>query len=46
VPEEFDFVIPLSQINLLPDLMQVNVFEPTTDLLPTFEHLAPALAAA
>jgi hypothetical protein len=26
--------------------MQVKVFAPTTDLLPTFEHLAPALAAA
>jgi hypothetical protein len=41
-----DFALPLFQINLLPDLMQVNVFEPTTDLLPNFEHLAPALAAA
>jgi hypothetical protein len=26
--------------------MQVKVFAPTTDLLPTFVHLAPALAAA
>jgi hypothetical protein len=26
--------------------MQVKVFAPTTDLTPTFEHFAPALAAA
>jgi len=26
--------------------MQVKVFAPTTDLLPTFVHFAPALAAA
>jgi hypothetical protein len=38
--------IPLFQINLVPDFMQVKVFAPTTDLLPTFVHLAPALAAA
>jgi hypothetical protein len=38
--------IPLFQTNFFPDLMQVKVFAPTTDLLPTFVHLAPALAAA
>jgi hypothetical protein len=36
----------LFQTNLFPDFMQVKVFAPTTDLLPTFEHFAPALAAA
>ena len=41
-----DCEAPLSQINLFPDFIHVKVFEPTTDLLPTFEHLAPALAAA
>jgi hypothetical protein len=38
--------IPLSQTNLLPDLMQVKVLVPTTDLMPTLVHLAPALAEA
>jgi hypothetical protein len=41
-----DCEAPLSQINLVPDFMQVKVFAPTTDLLPTFEHFAPDLAAA
>jgi hypothetical protein len=40
------FVLPLSQTNFVPDFMQVKVFAPTTDLLPTFVHFAPALAAA
>jgi hypothetical protein len=41
-----DCEAPLSQINLVPDFMQVKVFAPTTDLTPTFVHFAPALAAA
>jgi hypothetical protein len=36
---------PLFQTNFLPDLMQVNVLFPTTDLVPTLVHLAPALVA-
>jgi hypothetical protein len=38
--------IPLFQTNFFPDLMQVKVFAPTTDVTPIFEHFAPALAAA
>jgi hypothetical protein len=46
-PEEVFFVsTPLFQTNFLPDLIQVKVFAPTTDLTPTFWHFAPALAAA
>jgi hypothetical protein len=37
---------PLFQSNFLPDLTQVNVLFPTIDLIPTFVHLAPALAEA
>jgi hypothetical protein len=37
--------LPLSQTNFLPDLIQVKVLFPTTDLLPTLVHLAPALVA-
>jgi hypothetical protein len=37
---------PLFQTNFFPDFMQVKVFAPTTDLIPTFEHFAPALVAA
>jgi hypothetical protein len=38
--------IPLFQTNFLPDLMQVYVLFPATDLMPTLVHLAPAFAAA
>jgi hypothetical protein len=41
-----DVELPLFQINFFPDLIHVKVFEPTTDSMPTFEHLAPGLAAA
>jgi hypothetical protein len=37
---------PLSQTNFLPLLTQVNVLFPTTDLMPTLVHLAPALVVA
>jgi hypothetical protein len=37
--------VPLAQINRLPVLTQVNVLFPTTDLVPTLAHLAPALVA-
>jgi len=37
--------IPLFQTNFFPDLMQVKVLFPTTDLIPTLVHLAPALVA-
>jgi hypothetical protein len=37
---------PLFQTNFFPDLMQVKVFAPTTDLIPTFEQVPPALVAA
>jgi hypothetical protein len=37
--------VPLLQINPLPVLTQVNVLFPTTDLLPTLVHLAPAFVA-
>ena len=35
-----------SHISFFPDFIQVKVFVPTRDLLPAFEHVAPALAAA
>jgi hypothetical protein len=41
-----DLLTPLSQANFFPDLMQVKVLLPVTDLIPTLVHLAPALAAA
>ena len=37
---------PLFQINLLPDLTQVNFFPADIDVAPAFEHLAPAFTAA
>ena len=39
-------ITPLFQIVFLPDLMQVKVLFPTTEVIPAFEHLAPALVAA
>jgi hypothetical protein len=39
-------VLSLFQTNFLPDLMQVKVLFPTTDLMPTLVHLAPAFTAA
>ena len=36
---------PLFQTNFFPDLMQVKVLFPTTDLVPALVHLAPALVA-
>jgi hypothetical protein len=41
----FLMATPLFQTNFLPDLMQVKVLVPTTDLFPTLMHLAPALVA-
>jgi hypothetical protein len=38
-------VLPLSQTNFLPDLIQVKVLPPATDLIPALVHLAPALVA-
>jgi hypothetical protein len=38
--------MPLFQTNFLPDLIQVYVLFPTTDLLLIFVHLAPAFTAA
>jgi hypothetical protein len=43
---DLTFKTPLFQTSFLPLLIQVKVFAPTTDLLPTFVHFAPALAAA
>jgi hypothetical protein len=43
---DLTFKTPLFQTSFLPFLVQVKVFAPTTDLTPTFEHFAPALAAA
>ena len=37
---------PLLQTNFFPDLIQVYVLFPTTDLLLIFVHLAPAFTAA
>ena len=37
---------PLFQINLLPDLTQVNFLPADIDVAPAFEHLAPAFTAA
>ena len=37
---------PLFQINLLPDLTQVNFLPADIDVAPAFEHLAPAFGAA
>ena len=37
--------IPLFQTNFLPDLTQVKVLFPATDLMPTLVHLAPAFVA-
>ena len=42
----FFIATPLSQINFLPDLMQVNFFPPTIEVDPTFEHVVPVLTAA
>ena len=39
-------ITPLFQIVFLPDLMQVKVLFPTTEVIPAFEHFAPALVAA
>jgi hypothetical protein len=44
--DEVVFVTPLFQTNFLPDLTQVKVLFPATDLMPTLVHLAPALVAA
>ncbi len=38
--------LPLFQINFLSDLMQVKVLLPTTDVIPTLVHFAPAFTAA
>jgi len=38
--------VNLVQTNLFPDLMQERVVFPTTDLLPTFMHVAPTLSTA
>ena len=43
---DFFTATPLSQTNLLPDLMQVNFFPLTTEVDPAFEHVVPALTAA
>jgi hypothetical protein len=37
---------PLSQTNFFPDLIHVKVFPETIDLIPSFVHAPPALAAA
>jgi hypothetical protein len=37
---------PLLQTNFLPDLTQVKVLFPATDLIPALVHLVPALTAA
>ena len=37
---------PLFQTNFFPDFKQVKVLFPTTDLMPTLVHLAPALVVA
>ena len=46
----FSFVVvdffPLSQIILVPDLIQVNCTPLTVSLEPTFTHFAPDFAAA
>ena len=39
-------ITPLFQIVFLPDLMQVKVLFPTTEVIPAFVHFAPALVAA
>jgi len=46
----FSFVVavffPLSQIILVPDLIQVNCTPLTVSFAPTFVHFSPAFAAA
>jgi hypothetical protein len=37
---------PLSQTNFFPDLIHVKVFPETIDLIPSFVHAPPTLAAA
>jgi hypothetical protein len=39
-------VTPLPQTNFFPDLIHVKVFPEAIDLIPTFAHVPPALAAA
>jgi hypothetical protein len=42
----FFTAIPLFQTKFFPDFKQVKILFPTTDLMPTLVHLAPALAEA
>ena len=40
-----DLLTPLFQTNFFPDLMQVKILLPATDVTPTLVHLVPALVA-